>query len=159
MKLISFGNLNKKFFSYLIAFIIIEVILNLIVLYINNNADNQICIPLEIIIKYCFRILFIIPEILIKKKNQKEKNGNQKNKIIDNKIVYIYKHPSKNIKTLMKIIILVFLYFIYNSSVVFFKISYEEQYKLLNAEGVASLEIFYSLLIYRIIYKTSFYRH
>lgn len=54
---------------------------------------------------------------------------------------------------------MVFLYFIYQSLVVFIKISYKEEYKSLNAEGVASLEIFYSLLMYRIIYKTSFYRH
>ena len=111
MKLISLGNLNKKFLLYLLAFIIIVIAYNLVaVLYLNKNiADNQISIPLNIIIRYSFYIIFIIPEILIKKKTSKEKNEKHKNEIIDKKIVYIYKHPSKNRKSLI-ILSLAFLF-------------------------------------------------
>ena len=111
MTLISLGNLNQKFLLYLLSFIIIVIAYNLVaVLYLNKNiADNQISIPLNIIIRYSFYIIFIIPEILINKKHLKEKNEIPKNEIIDNNIVYIYKHPSKNRKSLI-ILSLAFLF-------------------------------------------------
>ena len=132
MKLISLGNLNKKFLLYLLAFIIIEISINLISLYINNNNnnnnnDNQICIPLRIIIQSSFMIIFIIPEILTKKKCSKEKKENKINAIIENKIVYIYKNPSKNKMSIIIIISLGFFYFILNSTLVFFQINSVEK--------------------------------
>jgi len=131
MKLISLGNLNKKFLLYFLAFIIIVIAYNLVaVLYLNKNiADNQISIPLNIIIRYSFYIIFIIPEILTNKKHLKEKNEIQKNEIIDNNIVYIYKHPSKNRKSLI-ILSLVFLFFIIYLIIDFFRIIFKKQYKL-----------------------------
>ena len=91
MKLISIGNLNKKFVLFLIAFLLIMIALNILSIVMDNIQDNnEISLPLKLIIRYGFRVFFIIPEILTKNKCLKEKIENQKTEISHNKINYIY---------------------------------------------------------------------
>ena len=99
MKLvISIGNLNKKF----VLFLLIMIALNILSIVMDNIQDNnEISLPLKLIIKYGFRIFFIIPEILTKNKCFKKKIETPKNEIAQNRINYIYNRPSKNVKTLI----------------------------------------------------------
>ena len=60
MKLISIGNLNKKFVLFLIAFLIIMIVLNILSIVMDNIQDNnEISLPLKLIIIYGFRVFLL----------------------------------------------------------------------------------------------------
>ena len=55
--------------------------------------------------------------------------------------------------------IFILILIVYSSIITYFQIAFSDEYDIVNTEGITSLEVFYLLLIYRIMYKTNFYRH
>ena len=158
MKFISFGKINSKFFLYLLFFVIVAIFLDWISNYLPKQKDKIKNVILNILINFFGFVFFGIPEYIIKKKYYSRKNADTK--INNNKLVYIYNNPNKkNYKNLIILIILITLDYEYLNSNNIFVIKYPQYFKFVFGEYFNVILILYFYLIYRIIHKTTFYKH
>ena len=121
MRLITLGNIDKKFFIYIALTIIVETLSTLINRYFNENEDDRLnnVIMLYKIIEYgSFPFYGLFEYILSKRGARSKKNINSENKDINNNstVNYIFHLPYKTVdkKNLLFAILFLFSYYIYS---------------------------------------------
>ena len=162
MKLISLGKIDEKFLLYSYVYIIIKVLSNSISFFLEDSVSTK-NIPLILIINNSANIFFGIPEYFIRKafpnKTVEEKEDIKKN--IDNNITYIFIHPKKesNIKSIIILIFVILLNYIYIWSKFAFQKDILNKDYLIYTENLKCINLFFIFFMQKIFDKKLFYRH
>ena len=162
MKLISLGKIDKKFFIYIILYIINIILLGLVNVYFSKNkgvGNDNILID-QLIQSFCY-IFFGIPEYILRK-NENNKNKEKNIEIhVENNLIYLSDSPNKpkSYKHLLILIILLTALYIYIISKTLLFSYYPEYMEFASDESYSAIIMFFLYLIFRIIHKIIFYKH
>ena len=126
MKLITFGELNKKFWIYVLLYLGIILVLNIFSIAIQNSDENiknnLKNIPLMLIIVHGALTLSIIFECWLKKTISNKKPEEQNKENIFWQIICIYYNPRKaRIKNFLILILMIFLDYIYDAGIMHYQ--------------------------------------
>ena len=164
MKLIFLGKIDKKaliilsiYTIILILYCIMEIIFNEFGIEKMNNLE------LLSIIYYSSYIFYGIPEYINRKKesNKKKSEKADTNNENENRIIYIFtfEHKTINIKSLILLLIGIFLYSLFDYGIKIYSIYRSETSKLPNQEISETVEILSVIFIYKFFDKIIFYKH
>ena len=146
MKLISLGKIDKKFFIYIILYIINIILLGLVNVYFSKNkgvGNDNILID-QLIQSFCY-IFFGIPEYILRK-NENNKNKEKNNEIyVENNLIYLSDSPNKpkSYKHLLILIILLTALYIYIISKTLLFSYYPEYMKFASDESYSAIIMFF----------------
>ena len=158
MKLISLGNINKKFFRLAYFYLAVILFLNItsyILNYMEASIDNM---PLLLIICHCPLLLCIFEEDYFKKKSTDKKRESVS--IINNKINYLSdNYTPYNKKKLIILILMIILDYIYDAGLIYFQKIKAKESELVFSEIFKFMDTLFLFIFFRVFHKIIFYRH
>ena len=157
--LLSLGKIDKKIFFCLLAYLLLSLLLSLMYrIYFSKKENDRINISLSIFSEFFLNVFFIIPELIIKK--NKNTNKEETNRISVNTINYIFNNPNKkNYKGFQYLFIsfIILVIYFYGSDI--YMAIYREQSSILRNDSNKSLKIIYLFILSKLINKSNFYKH
>ena len=158
MKLISLGNINKKFFRLAYFYLAVILFLNItsfVLNYMEASIDNM---PLLLIICHCPLLLCIFEEDYFKKKSTDKKK--ERVSIINNKINYLSdNYTPYNKKKLIILILMIILDYIYDAGLIYFQKIKAKESELVFSEIFKFMDTLFLFIFFRVFHKIIFYRH
>ena len=164
MRIISIGNIDKKFLIFSLIYVIIIVALNILSLAFRKIKLRPSNIPLILIMSHGFLIFFVIFECILKKsmkKKVKEEIINQRNTIDEeSEKKLIFNDSNKvDIKNFFILVFMIILELAYDTGLLCYQKVKHDQSELVLGEIYKFMDILFLLILFRCFRKIIFYRH
>ena len=164
MRIISIGNIDKKFLIFSLIYVIIIVALNILSLAFRKIKLRPGNIPLILIMSHGFLIFFVIFECILKKsmkKKVKEEIINKRNTIDEeSEKKLIFNDSNKvDIKNFFILVFMIILELAYDTGLLCYQKVKHDQSELVLGEIYKFMDILFLLILFRCFHKIIFYRH
>lgn len=164
MRIISIGNIDKKFLIFSLIYVIIIVALNILSLTFRKIKLRPSNIPLILIMSHGFLIFFVIFECILKKsmkKKVKEEIINKRNNIDEeSEKKLIFNDSNKvDIKNFFILVFMIILELAYDTGLLCYQKVKHDQSELVLGEIYKFMDILFLLILFRCFHKIIFYRH